>query len=137
MKKNSFSGKHIIKAIAVALATMMTMSPITALAQGGHNVDAEVAFSLVEHSTSTSDVDAKLFSKSVGELKDIDVIEPVREEVVEIADEETALAPTLPANERPEMSWWWLFIIAICGVTSYVWYRNHQRQMESEDLDIL
>ena len=51
MKKNNFSGKHIIKAIAIALATMMTISPITAMAQGVHNVDSGVAFSLVEHST--------------------------------------------------------------------------------------
>ena len=135
MKKNNFSGKHIIKAIAITLATMMTISPITSVAQGIHNIDMEVAFSLVEHPTSVSDVDAELLSKSAGEQKDIDVIEPVREEVVEIADEETALAPTIPAEERAKTSWWWLLIIAICGATSYVWYRNHQKRFESEDLE--
>ena len=135
MKKNNFSGKHIINAIAVALATMMTISPITAVAQGIHNIDMEVSFSLVEHSTSVSDIDAELLSKSAGEQKDIDVIEPVREEVVEIVDEETALAPTIPAEERAKTSWWWLLIIAICGATSYVWYRNHQKRFESEDLE--
>lgn len=134
MKKNNFSGKHIINAIAVALATMMTISPITAVAQGIHNIDMEVAFSLVEYPTSVSDVDAELLLKSAGEQKDIDVIEPVREEVVEIVDEETALAPTIPAEERAKTSWW-LLIIAICGATSYVWYRNHQKRFESEDLE--
>ena len=94
------------------------------------------AFSLVEHFTSISDVDAELLSKSAGEQKDIDVIEPVREEVVEIADEETALAPTIPAEERAKTSWWWLLIIAICGATSYVWYRNHQKRFENEDLEV-
>lgn len=135
MKKNNFSGKYIINAIAVALATMMTISPITAVAQGIHNIDMEVAFSLVEHPTSISDADAVLLSKSAGEQKDIDVIEPVQEEVVEIVDEETALAPTIPAEERAKTSWWWLLIIAICGATSYVWYRNHQKRFESEDLE--
>ena len=135
MKKNNFSGKYIINAVAVALATMMTMSPITAVAQGIHNMDMEVAFSLVEHPTSISDADVVLLSKSAGEQRDIDVIEPVREEVVEIVDEETALAPTIPAEERAKTSWWWLLIIAICGATSYVWYRNHQKRFESEDLE--
>lgn len=135
MKKNNFSGKYIINAVAVALATMMTMSPITAVAQGIHNMDMEVAFSLVEHPTSISDADVVLLSKSAGEQKDIDVIEPVQEEVVEIVDEETALAPTIPAEERAKTSWWWLLIIAICGATSYVWYRNHQKRFESEDLE--
>ena len=135
MKKNNFSGKHIINAIAVALATMMTISPITAVAQGIHNIDMEVAFSLVEHSTSVSDIDAELLSNSAGEQKDIDVIEPVREEVVEIGDEETALTRTIPAEERAKTSWWWLLVIAICGATSYVWYRNHQKRFESEDLE--
>ena len=135
MKKNNFSGKYIINAVAVALATMMTMSPITAVAQGIHNMDMEVAFSLVEHPTSISDADVVLLSKSAGEQKDIDAIEPVREEVVEIVDEETALAPTIPAEERAKTSWWWLLIIAICGATSYVWYRNHQKRFESEDLE--
>lgn len=136
MKINIFFGKHIIKAITVALATMMTMSPITAVAQGGHNVDAEVAFSPVEHSTSISDVDTEFFSQAVVVRKSIDANQVIREEVVEITDEETALAPTIPAEERAKTSWWWLLIIAICGATSYVWYRNHQKRFEGEDLEV-
>ena len=58
-----------------------------------------------------------------------------KETPVEIADEETALAPTIPAEEKAKMSWWWLLIIAICGATGYTWYRNRQKKVEGEDTE--
>ena len=63
------------------------------------------------------------------------VLDEEKETPVEIADEETALAPTIPAEEKAKMSWWWLLIIAICGATGYTWYRNRQKKVEGEDTE--
>ena len=106
MKNTLFFTKYIVQAVAIVLAFAMTMSPIVAVAQ------------------------------VVTERTDIETNETVQGEIAEITDEEVALAPTLPAQERTEMSWWWLLIIAACGTTSYIWYRNHRKPMESGDLDI-
>lgn len=73
-------------------------------------------------------------TKEVADAKKV-VLDEEKETPVEIADEETALAPTIPAEEKAKMSWWWLLIIAICGATGYTWYRNHQKKVEGEDTE--
>lgn len=55
--------------------------------------------------------------------------------VVIIEDEGTALAPSLPSEERAKISWCWLMVAAVFGTTGYVWYRNQQRDCESEEFD--
>lgn len=56
-------------------------------------------------------------------------------EVVIIEDEETALAPSLPSEERAKVSWYWLIVAAIFSTAGYAWYRNQQRDCENEEFD--
>ena len=48
--------------------------------------------------------------------------------VVEIGDEETPLAASV---EDQTMSWWWLLLIALLGDTGYEMYKKHQQKKEA------
>lgn len=47
-----------------------------------------------------------------------------------IEDEETPLAA--PIEEQGRMSWWWLLLIAVLGVTGEEIYRRHRKKMQEE-----
>ena len=47
-----------------------------------------------------------------------------------IEDEETPLAA--PIEEQGRMSWWWLLLIAVLGVTGEEMYRRHRKKMQEE-----
>lgn len=50
-----------------------------------------------------------------------------------IEDEETPLAA--PLEEQSKMSWWWLLLIALLGVTGEEMYRRHRKKMaEAEEM---
>ena len=49
-------------------------------------------------------------------------------EVVEIEDTQTALAGSIPEEEKAGMSWWWLLIVAVFGGTGVAMYRNSQKK---------
>lgn len=57
------------------------------------------------------------------------------QEVVIIEDEDTALAPSIPAEERAKLSWWWLLIIAFVGTAGYAGYRKYQDKIEEDNTD--
>lgn len=50
-----------------------------------------------------------------------------------VEDEETPLAA--PIEEQSKMSWWWLLLIALLGVTGEEMYRRHRKKMaEAEEM---
>lgn len=54
---------------------------------------------------------------------------------VVVEDEETPLAG--PVEEQSKMSWWWLLLIAVLGVTGEEMYRRHRRkeaEAEAEEM---
>ena len=55
-------------------------------------------------------------------------------DLTEVADEEVPLAGLDLEQEKNKMSWWWLLIVAICGVTGYEMYRRHKKNQEQEEV---
>lgn len=53
---------------------------------------------------------------------------------VVVEDEETPLAG--PVEEQSKMSWWWLLLIAVLGVTGEEMYRRHRKKVaEAEEMN--
>ena len=53
---------------------------------------------------------------------------------VAVEDEETPLAG--PVEEQSKMSWWWLLLIAVLGVTGEEMYRRHRKKVaEAEEMN--
>lgn len=50
-----------------------------------------------------------------------------------VADEEVPLTYLELEEEKNQMSWWWLLIIAICGATGYEMYRRHKKNLQQEE----
>ena len=55
-------------------------------------------------------------------------------EMINIDDEETPLGASITdEQEKASMNWWWLLIVATCGVTGYEMYRLHTKKREKRE----
>ncbi|RKM62108.1 hypothetical protein D6855_01415 [Butyrivibrio sp. CB08] len=63
-----------------------------------------------------------------------EAIQETLAEQADIDDQDVALASAMPAAEdAAKMSWWWIFIIAVLGVTGKKMYEEHMRKEEEKN----
>jgi len=85
--------------------------------------DVEEVEEEVEESLVTIDDEDVPLASGTGE-------EAEEQSLVEIGDEEVPLVAMPTEEEKANMPWWWLLIIAVLGATGYKMYKDHQKKNE-------
>lgn len=111
------------------VAPVVVTTPVAPVAQPGVGAGAGAGAGVVADAgagegTIEIDDEATPLAASIEEVVADEVAE---DEGIVIEDEATPLA-AIPAEEKANMSWWWLLIIAVLGATGYEMYKKHNEK---------